>query len=187
MEAVADRGGAVGAIEQGFQKSEIERAAYEVARQIDRGERVVVGVNRFALDEEEAYAPLRVDPAIEAEQAARLADLRRRRDAAAVETALAEVRAAAQRHRQRAAAAETRARGVRDRRRGLRRAPRRLGHLPADRPLLSPRPSPQFPMLHGKLTLSIGSFLWRQSVPHATWETGRCSVRSRRVGAKEGG
>ena len=37
-------------------------------RQIDRGERVVVGVNRFALDEEEPYAPLRVDPAIEAEQ-----------------------------------------------------------------------------------------------------------------------
>ena len=96
MEAVAERGGAVGAIEQGFQKSEIERSAYAVARQIDRGERIVVGVNRFALDEEEAYAPLRVDPAIEAEQSARLADLRRRRDTAAVETALAEVRAAAQ-------------------------------------------------------------------------------------------
>ena len=53
MEAVAERGGAVAAIEQGFQKSEIERSAYQVARQIDGGERVVVGVNRFALDEEE--------------------------------------------------------------------------------------------------------------------------------------
>ena len=45
-----ERGGAVAAIEQGFQKPEIERAAYAVAAQIDDGERVVVGVNRFALD-----------------------------------------------------------------------------------------------------------------------------------------
>ena len=40
------------AIEQGFQKAEIERSAYQVARQIDAGERVVVGVNRFQLEEE---------------------------------------------------------------------------------------------------------------------------------------
>ncbi|MFP5283094.1 MAG: methylmalonyl-CoA mutase, partial [Actinomycetes bacterium] len=53
MDSVAERGGAVAAIEQGFQKSEIERSAYEVAQEIDAGERVVVGVNRFALDEEE--------------------------------------------------------------------------------------------------------------------------------------
>ena len=96
LDAVAERGGAVGAIEQGFQKSEIERSAYEVARQVDRGDRVVVGVNRFALNEEEAYAPLQMDPAIEAEQSARLADLRRRRDTVAVDAGLAEVRAAAQ-------------------------------------------------------------------------------------------
>ncbi len=44
-----------------------------VAQEIDSGERVVVGVNRFPLDEEEPYEPLRVDPAIEAEQAERLA------------------------------------------------------------------------------------------------------------------
>ena len=76
MQAVEDRGGAVAAIEQGFQKREIERSAYRVARQIDAGERVVVGVNRFTLDEEEPYEPLRVDPAIEAEQATKLATLR---------------------------------------------------------------------------------------------------------------
>ena len=70
MEAVAERGGAVAAIEQGFQKAEIERSAYQVARQIDAGERVVVGVNRFQLDEEEPYEPLQVDPAIEVTQAA---------------------------------------------------------------------------------------------------------------------
>jgi len=95
MEAVADRGGAVAAIEQGFQKNEIERSAYQVARQIEAGERVVVGVNRFILDEEEPYEPLRVDPAIEAKQADKLAALRVSRDQAAVESALEEVRAAA--------------------------------------------------------------------------------------------
>ena len=76
MDAVAERGGAVAAIEQGFQKLEIERAAYAVAGAIDAGERVVVGVNRFVLDQEDPYEPLRVDPAIEAAQTARLADLR---------------------------------------------------------------------------------------------------------------
>jgi methylmalonyl-CoA mutase N-terminal domain/subunit len=53
-----------------------------VARQIDAGERVVVGVNRFGIDEEEPYQPLRVDPAIEQAQAERLATLREDRDRA---------------------------------------------------------------------------------------------------------
>ena len=66
-----------------------------MAQQIDAGERVVVGVNRFRLDTEEPYEPLRVDPAIEAEQAARLAVLRADRDGAAVDAALARVREAA--------------------------------------------------------------------------------------------
>ena len=66
-----------------------------MTRAIDSGERVVVGVNRFALDTEEPYEPLRVDPAIEAAQAARLATLRAERDAAAVTEALEAVRAAA--------------------------------------------------------------------------------------------
>jgi methylmalonyl-CoA mutase, N-terminal domain len=79
---VENLGGAVAAIEQGFQKAEIERSAYQVARQIDTGERVVVGVNRFVRAEEEPYQPLRVDPAIERAQAERLAVLRDRRDQA---------------------------------------------------------------------------------------------------------
>ena len=95
MQAVADRGGAVSAIEQGFQKAEIERSAYRVARQIDDGERVVVGVNRFILDEEEHYEPLRVDPDIEAKQATKLATLRAGRDQAAVDAALKDVQSAA--------------------------------------------------------------------------------------------
>jgi methylmalonyl-CoA mutase N-terminal domain/subunit len=95
MERVAAHGSAVDAIEAGFQKREIETSAYAVAQEIDAGDRVVVGVNRFALDEEEPYEPLRVDPAIEAEQAERLAQLRRTRDAGAVESALAALRSAA--------------------------------------------------------------------------------------------
>ncbi|GAA2098306.1 methylmalonyl-CoA mutase family protein [Microlunatus panaciterrae] len=95
MAAVEDRGGAVAAIEQGFQKSEIERSAYQISQQIDSGERVVVGVNRFALDEEEPYEPLRLDPAVETAQVDRLTRLRSERDGAAVEQALAAVRVAA--------------------------------------------------------------------------------------------
>jgi methylmalonyl-CoA mutase N-terminal domain/subunit len=95
MQEVAERGGAVMAIEQGFQKTEIERAAYQVARQIDSGERVVVGVNRFILDEEEPYEALQVDPAIERKRAERLAALRAGRDQAAVDAALEEIRAVA--------------------------------------------------------------------------------------------
>ncbi|MEU1133302.1 methylmalonyl-CoA mutase family protein [Streptomyces sp. NPDC005900] len=89
MERVEELGGAVHAIERGFQKGEIERNAYRIARETDSGERVVVGVNRFRLDEEEPYEPLRVDPAIEARQTARLARLRAERDRAAVDAALA--------------------------------------------------------------------------------------------------
>jgi methylmalonyl-CoA mutase, N-terminal domain len=95
MARVEELGGSVPAIEAGFQKREIEKSAYEVARAIDRGERVVVGVNRFVVPDEEPYVPLRVDPAIEAAQVQRLARLRAERDGAAVVAALHEVRAAA--------------------------------------------------------------------------------------------
>jgi methylmalonyl-CoA mutase N-terminal domain/subunit len=96
IEQVFGYGSAVDAIEQGFQKEQIEASAYRIANQIDSGERVVVGVNRFGIDEEEAYEPLRVDPAIEAGQAERLATLRAERDGPAVEAALADLAKAAQ-------------------------------------------------------------------------------------------
>jgi methylmalonyl-CoA mutase, N-terminal domain len=96
MERVADLGGAVAAIEQGFQKGEIERSAYQIAREVDSGERKVVGVNAFVSPSAEPYEPLRVDPAIEAEQAQRLASLRERRDSAEVRRCLDEVRRAAE-------------------------------------------------------------------------------------------
>ncbi|MCX4627998.1 methylmalonyl-CoA mutase [Streptomyces sp. NPDC051366] len=95
MRRVEDLGGAVAAIEAGFQKGEIERNAYRIARETDDGERVVVGVNRFALEQEERYEPLRVDPEIENRQREALAALRASRDAEAVSTALAALREAA--------------------------------------------------------------------------------------------
>jgi methylmalonyl-CoA mutase N-terminal domain/subunit len=85
---VAEFGSAVEAIEAGFQKREIEAAAFQVAQEVDSGERVVVGVNRFVVADEEPYQPLTVDPTIEADQARRLATLRAERDSTAVTGAL---------------------------------------------------------------------------------------------------
>ncbi|MFK0043291.1 methylmalonyl-CoA mutase [Streptomyces sp. NPDC090741] len=95
MRRVEDLGGAVAAIEAGFQKGEIERNAYRIARETDGGERVVVGVNRFTLDQEERYEPLRVDPEIENRQRQALAALRAERDGEAVAAALNTLREAA--------------------------------------------------------------------------------------------
>ncbi|MGN6522130.1 MAG: methylmalonyl-CoA mutase family protein, partial [Actinomycetes bacterium] len=96
MERIEDMGGAVAAIEAGFQKEEIERSAYRIAQEIDSGERVVVGVNRYTVQGDEPYEPLRVNPEIEKEQSARLAQLRAERDDDEVQSRLAALRAAAQ-------------------------------------------------------------------------------------------
>ena len=96
IQAVEDRGGAVSAIEQGFQKNEIEAAAYRVAQEIDDGTRTVVGVNKYVTRDDEPYQPLRVDPQIEAEQRERLAALRAERDNPAVTRALDALRGAAE-------------------------------------------------------------------------------------------
>jgi methylmalonyl-CoA mutase, N-terminal domain len=97
MEQVEDLGGAVHAIEKGFQKTEIERTAYKTAQEIDAGERVVVGVNRYRVEgDEEPYEPLRVDPAIEEQHAEQLAKLRAERDNAEVDRHLAAMKTAAQ-------------------------------------------------------------------------------------------
>jgi len=84
---VEDLGGAVAAIERGFQKNEIEQAAYEVSQQIDSGNRTVVGVNKFTADTTERYDPLKVNPSIEQEQARKLTKLRESRDSTAVRKA----------------------------------------------------------------------------------------------------
>ena len=93
---VQELGGAVAAIERGFQKAEIERTAYRNALAIDSGERVVVGVNRYVLNEEEPYQLLKVDPMIEERQCALLAQLRATRSNSEVTLALDELRHAAE-------------------------------------------------------------------------------------------
>ena len=92
IERIDELGGAVAAVEQGFQQREIEEAAYSFERQLEAGERVVVGVNRFAEDDEEEMELHRLDPAAERRQVERTRRVRAERDAAAAEAALERVR-----------------------------------------------------------------------------------------------
>jgi methylmalonyl-CoA mutase, N-terminal domain len=84
-------GGMLRAIEAGYVQQEIQKSAYEYQRAIERGEQVVVGVNRFQADQERPIPTLRIDPEIERSQIARLQALRARRDAAQSWAALDEV------------------------------------------------------------------------------------------------
>lgn len=88
LERIDALGGALMAIEQGFIQNEIQNAAYEAQMAIERGEQIVVGVNRFQIDEKLELERLKVDPAIEVAQRQRLADLRARRDNARVQELL---------------------------------------------------------------------------------------------------
>jgi methylmalonyl-CoA mutase N-terminal domain/subunit len=81
---IDNMGGALAAIENGFINGEIQDAAYDYLKAVESGEQVIVGVNQFTVPEESQPELLRVDPAIEAAQRAKLADLRARRDNAKV-------------------------------------------------------------------------------------------------------
>jgi methylmalonyl-CoA mutase, N-terminal domain len=85
-------GGMVAAVKGNFPQREIADAAFELQREIDAGERVVVGVNRYVLADEEPIPTLRVDPALERKQIDRLQAARARRDGAAVQRTLAALR-----------------------------------------------------------------------------------------------
>jgi len=88
-------GGTLRAIETGYIQREIQNAAYEYQRAIETDDAIVVGVNRFQSDDGPLVKTLRVDPAIEKTQVERLRALRARRDAAAAETSLVRLEAAA--------------------------------------------------------------------------------------------
>ena len=88
-------GGMVEAVKRNYPQREIADAAFELQQEIDAGERVVVGVNSFLQEDEEPIPTLRVDPALERKQLDRLQSARARRDGAAVERTLAELREAA--------------------------------------------------------------------------------------------
>lgn len=88
-------GGALQAIEKGFMQNEIQNAAYDAQQAIEHGEQVIVGVNQFKVEEGLTLERLRVDPAIETGQRARLKDLRESRDQRVVEELLGKLKAAA--------------------------------------------------------------------------------------------
>ena len=92
IERIDELGGAVAAIEPGFVQGEIEEAAFRSQRQIEAGEQVIVGVNRFREETEERVELHRVDPETERRQRERTARVRAERNAETAASALALVR-----------------------------------------------------------------------------------------------
>jgi methylmalonyl-CoA mutase, N-terminal domain len=92
IEHVEELGGSVEAIERGFIQREIEEAAFRYSNEVESGERVIVGVNRYEEDESEAIELHRLDPESERRQLERTARVRAEREAGAAERALGEVR-----------------------------------------------------------------------------------------------
>jgi methylmalonyl-CoA mutase N-terminal domain/subunit len=94
---VDEVGGAVAAVEQGFVQAEIENAAYRYVQEVEAGERVIVGVNRYEETgtESDEIELLRIDPDAERRQHERTSRVRAERDAEAAEESLARVREAA--------------------------------------------------------------------------------------------
>src|ERR671911_1377948 len=92
---IDELGGMVEAVKLNFPQREIADAAYELQREIDRGERIMVGVNDYREGDDGEIEILRIDPALEQKQIDRVQGVRARRDASAVETSLAALREAA--------------------------------------------------------------------------------------------
>jgi methylmalonyl-CoA mutase N-terminal domain/subunit len=95
IERIDDMGGAVEAIEAGYQMDEIEQSAYEYTKSIDDDERVIVGVNKFTVDDEPEPNVFPIDPSLQANQIARLKAYKADRDQAKVQSTLDDVRTAA--------------------------------------------------------------------------------------------
>jgi len=95
LKTIEDLGGAPAALEEGFQQREIQEASYRYQREIERNERVIVGVNDYTIEDEQPPELLRVDPAIGQRQVERLQALRADRDNAAVDAAIATLEAGA--------------------------------------------------------------------------------------------
>lgn len=92
---IDERGGTLRAIEAGFIQGEIQNAAFDFQKEIEAGERVIVGVNRFRMEGQEQAPVFRIDPAVEASQVAGLRAVRAGRDAAVWRARLDELEAAA--------------------------------------------------------------------------------------------
>ncbi len=89
FEEIERRGGVINCIEEGFFQREIAKSAYRFQQEIEKKERIIVGVNEFQMENEELEIPiLRIDPEVEREQVAFVKKVRAERDNAAVEASL---------------------------------------------------------------------------------------------------
>ena len=88
-------GGSVSAIEKGFIQDEIARSAYEHQRKVESGDKIIVGVNKFTVDEKNSIPPFKIDDTIRLIQTEKLNSLKATRNSNAVATSLAEIKAAA--------------------------------------------------------------------------------------------
>jgi methylmalonyl-CoA mutase, N-terminal domain len=92
MEKIDALGGSVAAIEQGFMQDEIARSAYDYQRKIESGEKIIVGVNKFQVREEQPIPGFRVDDSIREHQIEKLKALKEKRDTKAVTACLDQIR-----------------------------------------------------------------------------------------------
>ena len=95
LEKIEALGGMIKALERGFVQQEIQNAAYEYQQRVDRGEAVVVGMNRYAVEEEKPIPIQRIDESLERRQVERMRALRARRNAQAWRAALEAIEDAA--------------------------------------------------------------------------------------------
>jgi methylmalonyl-CoA mutase N-terminal domain/subunit len=90
-------GGTLAAIERGWIQAEIQNAAYEYQQRVERGQQIVVGVNKFRQENEKTHPTFRIDPAVEREQVERLRKLRASRPSGTAQLRLNELETAARR------------------------------------------------------------------------------------------
>src|SRR5579862_2429646 len=88
FERIEKLGGVVAAIEENFQQREIAEASFRYQAEVERGERLVVGVNAYEIEDEATLDILRIDPTLEQKQVERVRAVRKGRDAAAAEAAV---------------------------------------------------------------------------------------------------
>ena len=96
IQTIDEMGGIIPAIERGFPQSEIAQASYEYQREIERGEQVIIGVNKSTEDGEQPISVAQIDATAEQRQIERLDAVKRRRSASEVERALGALRKAAE-------------------------------------------------------------------------------------------
>jgi methylmalonyl-CoA mutase N-terminal domain/subunit len=96
IQKIDDLGGMLKAIELGFPQREIQEAAYQYQKAVEHQSEIVVGVNKFRIDEDESIPTLKIDDSIEKNQVDRVRAVREKRDAATAETALVNLKTAAQ-------------------------------------------------------------------------------------------